>query len=129
MPVPAFILLTMRLVSKLPCPGVVGSLFPSSGELDIMVFRSFVIPTLGLVGCLYAPLTPQVSQAELVICPFEGCLGHYSGQITPFHCQVALCGAHLLPPETCAVSCAFCPSLPVPLLSEWDLITLTSVSK
>ena len=75
MPASSISLLTMRLVSKLPCPGVGGSLFPSSGDLDIMVFPSSVNPTLGLVGRLYSPFTPHVSQVELVIGPFEGCLG------------------------------------------------------
>ena len=114
MPASSISLLTMRLVSKLPCPGVGGSLFPSSGDLDVMVFPSSVIPTLGLVGRFYSPFTPHVSQVELVICPLEGCLGlqwppHPSTarwpSVVPAPAPRSLCTILcLMPPSSCATA-------------------------
>lgn len=95
----------------------------------IRVFQSSVTPVLGLVGHLYSLLTLHTGQAELVVYLFEGCLGHFSGHHIPFHFSTALCGAHLLPPLARPASFTFFPPLPVPLLLEWDLITLTFVSK
>lgn len=94
----------------------------------ITVFQSSVMPALDLAGHLYSLLPLHVGQMELVACHFEDCPAHFGSHLIPFYFQLAFRDAHLLPPADCPASYTFLPPLPVQLLSEQDLVNITSIS-